>query len=106
VNELIITDASDQEFTTIVAGRRCTFRVRFNVTTQRWSFDLKIGDTQMLVGRRIVLGVDLLAPFDFAIGSILAIDYEGNGNLPDRVGLPQRRVRLYHATEDEMVGVA
>lgn len=49
-----------------------------------------------LRGRRVVLGRDLLAAFDFGIGSIFAVDYDRTGAAPDRQALPARRVRLFH----------
>lgn len=95
MREFIITDAADQEFTVLVAGKRCAFRFRYNTTSDRWTFDLSIQEVSVLVGRRVVLGVDLLAAFDFGIGAVFAVDYEEKGNAPDRASLPARRVRVY-----------
>lgn len=96
-----IEDLPDQKFSTILNGRRTTFRIRYNVTTDRWSFDLSIDDLPVLYGRRIVTGVDLLAPFDFGIGSIFALTVTP-GAEPNRKQLPAGEVRLYHATQGEI----
>jgi len=103
MQEFVLTDAADQEFTTLIAGQRCTFRFRYNVTSDRWSFDMKIGETQVITGRRVVLGIDLIKPFCLGVGAIFAVDYEGNGNAPDRTAIPERRVRIYQADPEELV---
>lgn len=102
MREIILTDAPDQELTTILNGQRCALRFRYNVSIGRWSFDLKIRDAMVLHGQRIVLDTDLLAKYEFGVGKLAAFDWEDAGNLPDRQALPQRRVRLFHMTEDEI----
>lgn len=102
MKEFPILDVADQQFGAILNGRRTTIRVRYNVTSDRWSFDLSIDDEPVLHGRRIVTGVDLLAPFDFGIGLIFALATPGNEDVgPDRAAFPAGTVRLYHATEAE-----
>jgi hypothetical protein len=98
--EFTIADEADQQFATILNGRRVTMRLRYNVTTDRWSFDLSIDDEPVLHGRRIVTGVDLLAPFDFGLGALFAVPIDSNN--PGRVELPRGSVRLYHATDAEI----
>lgn len=99
--ELPVLDEADQQFGAILTNRRVTIRLRYNRTTDRWAFDLSIDDLPVLRGRRIVLGVDLLAAFDFGIGAIFAFPAV-EGALPNRTGLPAGRVKLYHATDDEI----
>jgi hypothetical protein len=100
--EIPIAAQADQELGTTINGRRVTMRVRYNVTTDRWSFTLSIDDVPVLTGRRIVLGVDLLAAFPrFGIGVMFAGDVV-EGSLPDRVNLPAGNVRLYSATQAEV----
>ena len=96
--EFVIDAAPDQEFSTILAGQRCTLRFRYNRTTDRWNFDLRIGDTQAVYGRRVVVGADLLGAFPLGIGSIFAVTVDGSE--PGRDAIPDRRVRVYHAAED------
>lgn len=105
MQELLIADAADQEFTTILSDQRCTFRLRYNPTADRWTFDLAIGDDLKLLGRRIVTDIDLIAPFDLGIGALVALDVEGRGNLPDRKNLPARKVRLYSLDAAEVAEV-
>ncbi|MEP9376211.1 hypothetical protein ABLE91_05835 [Aquabacter sp. CN5-332] len=96
--EIPITNAARQRFITTLNGRSCQFDVNFNVTTQRWSFDLEIEGTLVLAGRRIVLGVDLLEPFKLGLGQIFAVAWTP-GALPDREGLPSGAVRLINAVD-------
>lgn len=98
--EFTIADEADQQFATILNGRRVTIRLRYNVTTDRWSFDLAIDDEPVLHGRRIVIGVDLLKSFNLALGSLFALPVDSTN--PGRTELPRGRVRLYHATEAEI----
>lgn len=96
-----IIDEADQQFGTVVDGRRVTIRVRYNVTSDRWSFDLSIDDTPVLYGRRIVTGVDLLSAFGFGIGALFAYPTT-DGAEPDRANLPSGGVQFYHATAAEV----
>jgi hypothetical protein len=84
------TRRPDQEFTTVLSNQRCTLRFRYSPTTNRWSFDLRIGDDQVLFGRRVVTGVDLIGSFNFGIGGIFAADFEGKGAQPGRTEIPER----------------
>lgn len=96
-----IIDAADQQFGTIINGRRVTIRLRYNPTSERWSFDLAIDDRPVLVGRRIVTGVDLLAPFNLGLGVIFAAAVTP-GAVPDRQALPAGTVKLFHASDAEL----
>lgn len=93
--EIPIIEAPSQAFTTTLSERRCDFHVAYSGFTNRWSFDLDIDGVRVLTGRRIVVGVDLLAPFDFGIGSIIAAPW-GSDAEPGRTELPSGRVRLFH----------
>lgn len=100
-----IIDAADQQFGAILNKRRVTIRVRYNVTTDRWSFDLSVDNLPVLYGQRIVTGVDLLGAYDFGIGRLFAIPIVP-GAVPDRINLPNGNVRLYHMTDDEVENAA
>ena len=99
--EFTITDAPDQQFGAILSGRRVTMRLRYNPTSQAWSFDLAIDDLPVLQGRRVVTGIDLLEPFGFGLGALFALPVTP-GAVPDRTGLPSGTVKLYHATDAEI----
>jgi len=99
--EFAVTDDADQGFAALINDRRVSLRLRYNPTSARWNLDLSIDDLPVLHGRRIVTGVDLLAPFDFGIGVVFAFAVTP-GSAADRDALPSGRVRLYHTTEAEI----
>lgn len=94
------TDA-DQQFAMILNNRRVTFRFRYNVSSDRWSFDLSIDDQPVLYGRRVVTGVDLIGAHNFDIGLLFAVSIVP-GAVPDRVQLPNGSVRMFHIMQDEL----
>lgn len=96
-----VLDHPDQQFGTIINGRRVTIRLRYNSSNDRWSFDLAIDDKPVLHGRRIVTGIDLLAPFNFGLGVIFAAA-TAPGATPGRQALPSGVVKLFHASDDEV----
>lgn len=95
-----VIDAADQQFGAVLNRRRVTIRLRYNVTTDRWSFDLSIDNLPVLQGQRIVTGIDLLSSYNFDIGQIFAWPVVA-GSEPDRQNLPNGNVRLYHVSDDE-----
>ncbi|QJD54324.1 hypothetical protein [Aminobacter phage Erebus] len=101
MQEIIISNDADQQFGLILNNRRVTMRVRYNVTTDRWAFDLSVDDQPVLYGRRIVTGVDLLAPFALNIGAIFAVSTAA-GDVATRDALPAGLVRLYHVSDEEL----
>lgn len=104
--EFPIIDEADQSFSTILNNRRVTIRLRYNTTTDRWSFDLSIDDVPVLHGKRVVTGIDLLEPFNFDIGVLFSLPATGDTAVPDRTNLPTGVVRLYHAEEAELEALA
>jgi hypothetical protein len=100
-----VIDAADQQFAATINNRRVTLRLRWNLTSGRWSLDVSIDNLPVLTGRRVVMGVDLLAPFDFGIGAIFALPAKP-GALPGRAELPAADVRLYSASADEIAEAA
>jgi hypothetical protein len=99
-----ISDAADQQFATILNGRRVTIRLRYNVTSEHWSMDLSVDDQPVLRGRRVVTGVDLLQPFRLGIGAIFAWPQRPDLS-PNRNNLPRALVGLYHASAAEIAAV-
>ena len=104
MREFVITNDADQQFTVILSGRRCTIRIRYNGSVDRWMMDLSIDDAPVLTGRRLVVGSDLLAAYDFGLGSIFILSETGTLN-PGRDELPGGLVRMYHATAAEVEAV-
>lgn len=101
MKQFTVIDAADQQFGTILNNRRVTIRLRYNVTTERWSIDLAIDDQPVLHGQRIVLGVNLIGAYDLGIGAIFAVA-NMPGAIPDRNSLPNGLVRLYWASDAEL----
>lgn len=105
MKQFTVIDAADQQFGTILNNRRVTIRLRYNVTTERWSMDLAIDDLPVLHGQRVVLGVNLIGAYDLDIGAIFAVAVTGDA-IPDRDALPSGRVRMYYASAEELAGIA
>lgn len=99
--EFRILDEPRQKFSVLLNRRRVTFELWYSLTSKRWSMDLAIDGAPVLHGRRIVTGVDLLAPFNLGIGILFAFP-EVAGAVPDRSGLPLGKVKLYHTTQEEV----
>ena len=96
-----LVDEPRQKFSVLLNRRRVTFELWYSQTSDRWSMDLAIDGAPVLHGRRIVTGVDLLAPFNLGIGILFAWP-ETPGAVPDRRALPLGAVRLYHTTQEEI----
>lgn len=91
--ELPILSIPSQEFSTVLNGYDCKFKVQYNRWNDRWSFDLTINDELKLSGRRIVTGVDLIGLFNFDIGELWAFKMNEEAE-PDRTQLPDGLVRF------------
>jgi hypothetical protein len=105
MNVFNIADHADQQFGTIINNRRVTIRLRYSRFSDRWSFDLSIDDQPVLHGRRIVNGIDLLAPFNLGLGLIIAAPVTP-GAVPNRSSLPAGEVRLYNLSDAEAEALA
>ena len=97
--EIDVLDESKQKFSLILDGRRVTVQLWYSTADDRWSFDLALDGDPVLTGRKLVTGIDLLAPFNLGIGALFA--YSDTDALPTRDALPRGLVRLYHATQEE-----
>ena len=98
--EFRIVDEPKQKFSLLLSGRRVTFLLWYSRVTDRWSFDLSLDNGPVIRGRRIVTGVDLLAPFGLGIGVLFA--FSETGEEPTRENLPLGIVKLYHTTQEEI----
>ena len=106
MREIVLTDAADQEMSVLIGSATVTFRFRFMDILKRWVFDLKIGDSWVLHGRAIFLRQDLLEPFEFGIGRLVAWDYTDRRPYPGRTELPKREVRLFLVSDTDMTEIA
>lgn len=103
MKEFRVIDSPDQQFGAVLSGRRCTIRLRYNPTSRRWTLDLALDDQFILHGRRLVTGVDLLAPFDLGVGKLFALEDKAGVTLePAYEELIKGLVKLYHATDAEV----
>lgn len=100
MRRFIIADYPDQQFGLVLNNRRVTMRLRYNPTSEHWSFDLSIDDVPVLHGRKIVVGINLLEPFDFGLGAIFAIRFNDSEE-SNRTALPAGNIRMYYATTEE-----
>lgn len=98
--EFRVLSEPKQKFSVLLAGRRVTFTLWYNQVSERWSFDLAVDGAPVLHGRRIVTGVDLIAPFNLGLGIIFA--WSDADEVPDREALMIGTVKLYHTTQEEV----
>ena len=98
--QFTILDEPKQRFSVVIENQRVTFDLWYNLTIDRWSFDLSIDDEPVIHGRRIVTGSDLLASFHLGLGVLFAVA-DGSAE-PGRDALPLGTVTLYSATQEEV----
>lgn len=100
--EIPVSADAAQVFTTQLGDFRYVFDIQWNDRSQQFSLTLSNEDTQQVYfeGLPIVLGTDLLEPYNYAIGSLLVIDTSNTGREAtlDDFG---DRVKIYWFTEDE-----
>lgn len=95
-----IIDQPKQRFSVLLNQRRVTFELWYSTSSDRWSFDLSLDDKPIIQGRRIVAGVDLLAPFGLGLGMLVA--FSETGAEPNRKNLPEGWINLYHVMPEEI----
>ena len=98
--------ATSQKFTIPNTGQqRLGFWFKYSSLMDRWFFYFFIDDEAVLCGQKVVLDTNLLAPYSFGVGAIMAIDVTGTGQMPNYEAITSRAVRLYHYTEEEVVSL-
>ncbi len=97
--EITVIDAPWQRLDTYLSDTAVNLELQWNETAQRWSMSLEIEGAMKLQGRRLVPGMDLIAPYSFGIGSLYLVDWEGKGGSPGRNELPAGQFRLIHDDE-------
>jgi len=92
-----------QTFVTQLGDTKYRFDARFNDRSGVWTFDLTEDATQatLLQSVPLVLGCDLLAPYNFGIGSLLVMDTTNQGRDATADDLGQR-VKVYWLGPDEV----
>lgn len=101
--ELPFSNDPAQVFTTQLGEAKYAVEAKYNDRSGVWTLDLYDTSTQALIVASLpmVIGQDLLEPYNFGIGSILCVDTSGQGTDagPDDLGV---RVRVYWFSPDEV----
>jgi hypothetical protein len=94
--EITVIDAPWQRLDTYLSDTAVALELQWNETANRWSMSLEIEGVMRLQGRRLVPGVDLIAPYNLGIGSLYLVDWDAKGGSPGRDALPAGQFRLIH----------
>ncbi len=100
--ELPLTPEPAYTFDIQLVDTKYTFDVKFNDRSGVWTFDLLLSDskTVLLQSIPLVLGADVLEPYNLGIGAILAVD---TGNYSRDAGPHDlgERVKVFWFDADE-----
>lgn len=92
-----------QSVTVQLGGAKYQFKTRYNSRSGVWTFDLYDASQQLMVASvPMVLGQDLLEPYNFGIGRIICIDTSRQGIDAGQNDLGNR-VKVYWFSEDEVL---
>ncbi len=104
IAELPFSSDPAQKFTSQLGDAKYTIEAKYNDRSGVWTFDLYDGTSQQLMVASVpmVLGQDLLEPYNFGIGRIICIDTSKQGVEagPNDLGV---RVKVYWFSEDEVL---
>lgn len=102
--ELPFSSDPAQDFTIQLGDTKFRIEAKYNDRSGIWTLDIYDAQTQALIiaSMPIVIGQDLLEPYNFGIGSILCVDTTGQGldAGPDDLG---DRVKVYWFSPDEVI---
>jgi len=96
MNRLIFTSEPGQRYSFAMGDRKVTISFRYNLAINRFTFSLSIDEAEVLSGRRLVTNVDLLKPFAFGVGALIAYDPDGRGREATLENLARGDVRVAH----------
>jgi hypothetical protein len=101
--ELPFSNDPAQVFTIQLGDAKFVFDSKYNDRSGVWTLDLYDAATKALIvaSLPLVIGQDLLEPYNFDMGSILCVDTTGQGMDagPDELG---DRVKVYWFSADEV----
>lgn len=100
--ELPLSSDAAQIFTTQLGEAKYSFDVRYNDRSGVWTLDLYDASAVLIAASLpMVIGQDLLEPYNLGIGSLLCVDTTGQGldAGPDDLG---DRVKVYWFSPDEV----
>lgn len=101
-SQITVIDQPSQKLTVSLGGQRVGLHLKYNTRTNRWTFDLtNTSNERVIMGRKLVLGADLLAPFAFGLGQIRAFAPIANTQ-PGREELPLNKVLIIHIAPGEV----
>ncbi len=93
---------ASQRFSVPNTGQeRMVFHFKYITLVDRWMFDLTLDDEAVILGQKVVLNVNLFAPYGLGIGALFAYDVEEKNNRAGYNEIASGAVRLYHMTELE-----
>jgi len=79
--QLPVVSTGAQEFTVQLGDRKFTLHLKYNDRSGVYSADLYNAQTKQLItaGIPVVMGQDLLEPYNFDMGRLIVIDSENSG---------------------------
>lgn len=102
--ELPFSSDPAQDFSIQLGDTKYRFETKYNERSGIWTLDLYDAATQALFVASVpmVIGQDLLEPYNFGIGSLLCVDTTGQGEdaEPDDLG---DRIKVYWFSPDEVI---
>jgi hypothetical protein len=101
--EVPITADPAQKFITQLGELNFVFDIQWNDRSSQFSLTLSNDDTDLtyFTGVPLVLGTDLLDPYNYDVGSLVLVD-TSNGNTEATVEDFGDRVKLYWYSPDEV----
>lgn len=102
--EVPVTNDAAQRFTTQLGEPKLVFDIQWNDRSNLFSLTLSDETTQQVYfqGVPLVLGVDLLEPYNYRLGSLFVMDTTNRGQEANRDNFGDS-VKLYWASEEEKV---
>ena len=100
--EISVTNDAAQRFTTQLGEPKLIFDIQWNDRTQLFSLTLSDETTQQVYfqGVPLVLGVDLLEPYNYGLGSLFVMDTTNRSQEANLTNFGDS-VKLYWASNEE-----
>lgn len=100
---LPLSSAISQQFVCRLGDKKLQFNVRFNDRQGVWLMSITDAptDTKLVDGVAILLGTELLSPFNLGIGYLVAFDEDGTNTDATETDLGSR-VNVYWLSSDEI----
>lgn len=96
LDRIELNNNPSQDFSTVVDGDSVDFEFRYNVSLDRFYFNLFINDIEMISGRILNSDVDLLKGYPAVnIGSLFCKDYDLKERTPNLENISSGDVRVY-----------